>query len=194
MKKKLRPLLVVLPVVLAAYLLGTYLARLEVAARRTHRSACTSLGLTPFKARVTPAHVWLTMLDGTAYPLARLHGRLVGLNFWLTTCQPCLQEIPSLVDLARRYEGHGLAVLLVATDKEPGVVEPVVQKLLQTGALPSNVVLLHDRSGRLARRMGTRKFPETYLVSTTGDWLGRVVGDRDWNSRVATACVFPRLP
>lgn len=191
---RLKSLIFLFPLALSGYLLGTYALRLDVAAERTHRSACTSLGLEPVNLPMSPAQLQLTTLQGDPFPLAKLQGRFVILNFWLTTCAPCLQELPSLVELGRRYQGHGLAMLLVVTDKDLGGIQTFIREMPRLRTLPPNVVLLHDPGGRLAKRLGTVQFPETYLISTSGRWLGRVIGDRDWTSRIATSCVFPRLP
>src|SRR5688572_30789666 len=43
----------------------------------------------------------LPTLDGTNKKLSDYRGKVVILNFWTTTCKPCLEEMPSLADFAR---------------------------------------------------------------------------------------------
>jgi len=42
-------------------------------------------------------------LDSVYLSLDSLHGRLVVLNFWTTSCVPCRGEMPALNDLVKRY-------------------------------------------------------------------------------------------
>src|SRR5205807_209494 len=43
-------------------------------------------------------------------------GRVVLIDFWATTCVPCKQGFPHLLEMQRTYGGKGLVVLTVATD------------------------------------------------------------------------------
>src|SRR5579863_6101639 len=45
-------------------------------------------------------------------------GKLLLLNFWATWCPPCVQEVPSLDQLARELAPKGLVVLGVSVDKD----------------------------------------------------------------------------
>src|SRR4029079_13453119 len=40
-------------------------------------------------------------VNGGKVPLSDYRGKTVVLNFWTTTCQPCLEEMPSLAELAK---------------------------------------------------------------------------------------------
>src|SRR5688500_1699110 len=39
--------------------------------------------------------------DGKQVRLSQFRGKTVVLNFWTTTCQPCLEEMPSLAEFAK---------------------------------------------------------------------------------------------
>src|ERR1700736_730089 len=48
--------------------------------------------------------------------LTQLHGQIVVLNFWATWCAPCVEEVPSLVEMQRRMKAKGVTVLAVSID------------------------------------------------------------------------------
>jgi thiol-disulfide isomerase/thioredoxin len=138
--------------------------------------------------------VRLPDLQGRSHQLTRWKGRLVLLNFWLTTCRPCLEEMPSLLELANRHQGKGLVLVLVSTDKKKKDIDAFIKKVPRLANPPANVVMLHDQGGKLAKRLGTKKFPETYVISPEGRLAGVAVGPRDWTGRAATTCIADKLP
>lgn len=54
----------------------------------------------------------LTSLEGTTVTNRSYKGQIVVLNFWATWCQPCLKEIPELVELAtsKKVQVVGIAL------------------------------------------------------------------------------------
>ncbi len=48
--------------------------------------------------------------------LGQFHGQIVVLNFWATWCAPCVEEVPSLVEMQRRMKVKGVTVLAVSID------------------------------------------------------------------------------
>jgi len=60
----------------------------------------------------------LVDLDGNPWEF-RKHktGRLVLLDFWFSTCGPCLQAMPHLVELQRTYKSYGLEVVGIAYER-----------------------------------------------------------------------------
>lgn len=58
----------------------------------------------------------LPALDGTTVRLSDLRGKVVLIDFWSTTCDPCLAEMPHLVDLYKKHKDSGFVVLAVSRD------------------------------------------------------------------------------
>src|SRR5450631_4366004 len=56
-------------------------------------------------------------LDGKPLKLDAYRGKVILLNFWATWCGPCRAEIPSLIELQKRYKDR-LQVIGLAVDEE----------------------------------------------------------------------------
>ena len=55
----------------------------------------------------------LTDIKGQKWTLSELKGKVVVLNFWFTSCPPCIQEMPDLNKLTKAYEADNVVFLAV---------------------------------------------------------------------------------
>jgi peroxiredoxin len=55
----------------------------------------------------------LSTVDGQSLSLSELRGKNVLLNYWVTWCIPCLEEMPVLEKLHREYQDQNLVILSV---------------------------------------------------------------------------------
>lgn len=119
----------------------------------------------------------LTGLDGgTASPQA-FRGKLLVLNVWATWCHPCRQEMPSLERLARSVDPRRMAVVGLSVDDD--------KRLVQEFVLQHHVTfpIFVDADMRIANRiLGIKAFPATFLIAPDGKLVGRISGERDWDS------------
>lgn len=59
----------------------------------------------------------LPSLDGDSISLSDYEGeKVVIVDFWATTCDPCLAEMPELIELYEKKKDQGFEILAVATD------------------------------------------------------------------------------
>ncbi|UKJ06015.1 TlpA family protein disulfide reductase [Solitalea lacus] len=63
-----------------------------------------------------------TTLDGKSLSFEQLKGKVIVVNFWFTTCAPCLKELPELNEIAEYYKQNPNVVFLAfSTDKKEKV-------------------------------------------------------------------------
>jgi peroxiredoxin len=117
---------------------------------------------------------------GKVVTLKSLRGRPVLLNFWATWCAPCAKELPALERLSREMNGR-LTVVAVSVDSDWA---PVKKFFANGTSLP---VLLDDDKA-VAKRFGTEKFPETFLIDSSGR-LMLLFYQAEWDSPDAIDCV-----
>lgn len=117
---------------------------------------------------------------GKPWRLKDQRGKTVVLNFWTMTCKPCLEEMPSLEQLALvARERDDLEVVAISTDK--GWSE--VKSLFKPG---SKLKVLFDPDKAVVRgKFGTRLYPETWVIDPDGVIRARVDGGRDWSAPIA---------
>ncbi len=109
-------------------------------------------------------------------------------NFWSATCAPCLEELPSLVELAQR--SRRVRVVLVNVDESLEEARKLWEQHPFLGPRADWAAWAWDPGGRGARSLGTAKFPETYLVAASGRSRWKVVSSRDWMALPARRCLM----
>jgi thiol-disulfide isomerase/thioredoxin len=126
--------------------------------------------LRPWPAgRPTPA-LQLTSLDGKAWDLARLRGKVVVVNFWASWCGPCVDELPVLNALARRAPER--VVVAGVNYKEP---LDSIERF--AGSHPFAYPVLRDRTGDMFKQWTAGVMPTTILVDRQGRARWRSVGE-----------------
>ena len=121
-------------------------------------------------------------MRGVPVKLSSFRGKTVVLNFWTRTCRPCLEEMPSLSDLAKVLATRKDVVMLtVTTEAGPDAVRDTLKSILQTDA-PPFAVLFDGESKVVGDAYGTHLFPETWIIDPQGVIRARFDGARDWST------------
>ena len=55
-------------------------------------------------------------LDGTAFELKDFKGKFIVINLWYIGCPPCVEEIPKLNKLVKKYKGKDVVFLALTVD------------------------------------------------------------------------------
>ena len=112
----------------------------------------------------------LADLDGNPVRLADLRGRPVVVNFWASSCAPCVDEFPLLAAALERHRSEGLAVIgIVYRDRS----EAAREFMSRMGA-PWPAAM--DPAEMVASAYGVLGPPESYFIGRDGRIAGRQIG------------------
>lgn len=102
--------------------------------------------------------------------IAEAPARLLIVNFWATTCAPCVKELPHFMEINRRYETNPeFKMLLVSLDRAKDLER--VKKFMTDKDIRAEVVLLDDN-----KRMNT--------------WIPRI--DPEWGGEIPVTVFYRR--
>ena len=136
------------------------------------------LRIEPDKERPAPEFA-LEDLSGRVIGLRNFRGKVVFLNFWATWCRPCRREMPAMEELHREFRDRGLEI--VAVNFREGKDD--IWKFLQELGVTFTVLL--DRDGKVSEQYGVWHLPVSYIINRRGEFVGKVSGSREWDSKEA---------
>ena len=116
-----------------------------------------------------------TLSDGTtSIHLASYRGRVVLLSFWATWCEPCVVELPSLLDL--HHDQPDLAILAVSVDQDPNAYTSFLVRH------HVDLTTVRDPAQSAAKLYHSEAWPETYVIDRQGVIRRKFVGAQDWST------------
>ena len=98
-------------------------------------------------------------------------------NFWFTTCKPCVSELPELEALHQELAQKGGAVIGInafTLDGEEGAISDAKDLLSKKGVSYQNIWFASDsEAGKFTS--GLYAFPTTYVVDSNGNIVGEPI-------------------
>ncbi|MCW5959841.1 MAG: TlpA family protein disulfide reductase [Pyrinomonadaceae bacterium] len=110
----------------------------------------------------------IVSITGKSFGPNELIGKVVVLNFWFTSCPPCLKEIPELNNIVDEYSGKDVVFLAFATDKKDQIEAFIAENPFKYNLIPEATMLMlrflePDKNGRMETA-----FPTHIVVDRTG--------------------------
>lgn len=143
-----------------------------------------SLGLAPLDGQLTdrpsldagkPAPGFETDdIDGYVQSLKKYEERIVLLDFWYTTCAPCIKDAPRLADLHEKHAEDGLRIIGISPDSESNIREFAKKfghdwpQILETADDPIHM------------DYRVRGYPAKFLIDREGKIICGQIGDGFW--------------
>jgi thiol-disulfide isomerase/thioredoxin len=104
-------------------------------------------------------------LAGVQQPIAQWSQRLLIINFWASWCAPCIEEVPLLVRMQKKYQDRGLQIIGIAADSQLNAAKFAQKLEINYPTLPDE-----SRAIEFSKRVGNRLalLPFSIVVGADG--------------------------
>jgi len=116
----------------------------------------------------------LPSIDGKIVRLSDYEGKVVILDFWATWCRPCVMEMPSFVQLMKKYSGQPFAVIGVDLDRR--VSKEGIKSFLKSHNINYTIVMGMSERSVLERFGGIPAIPTAFIIDKNGYIRQKLVG------------------
>lgn len=124
-------------------------------------------------------HAKYKSIDGKNIEMTKLNAPVVIYNFWASWCIPCLEEMPSMMALKKRYSPDQIEILAFNTDEDNqlGNVEKTMKKIKMT----DEFTIILDKESKIVNEFKISAIPVT-IVYHRGKVVHLSNGPMDFNS------------
>lgn len=113
-----------------------------------------------------PIDIHFTALDGREVDLAKLKGKVVLVEFWSTSCGPCVGEMPTVKAAYQKLHAQGFEVVGISLDDK----ESVLRRFIKEKDLPwPQHFEANGWENKFAVRYGIFSIPTMWLVDKAGN-------------------------
>ena len=123
-------------------------------------------------ARRQQADFTLTDLQGNAWNLKNLAGKVVLVNFWATWCPPCRKEMPALDKLYQQFKDQGFVILAIS-DEGASTVKPFIEQ-----QIPVSYPVLLDPGRKVNDLFQVVGIPKSFVYDRTGKMVAQSIDMR----------------
>lgn len=116
-------------------------------------------------------------IDGRDYDLSKSSAKLVIVNFWASWCAPCVEEIPSLVQLARHFKDQ-VEIVAISADEDAKDIRIFLKSFPELN--DKNIFIVQDPGERYKELYQVNRLPESFIVKADKKLEKKVIGSITW--------------
>ena len=102
-------------------------------------------------------------LNKNIFSIQDFKGKTLFINYWATWCNPCLAEMPSMVELYNQYKDDKNIVFLYLSKEDRSTIIDYIPKDEALAQLPLYKIITDDEL------FSTRGIPTTFIVDGSGE-------------------------
>lgn len=133
--------------------------------------ACVLVTTSLFAATKMPSFSLPDVVSGETVNSSSFEGKSLLVTFFATWCPPCIQEVPTLIELQKSYKNMGFSVIGLSVDQGGS---KVVKKLVLKKSINYPVMMTDDRT--MQNFGGVYGIPVSFLVNKKGNVVKKYTG------------------
>lgn len=115
-------------------------------------------------AMIAPEISGLDILNGLNISLNSIKGKYVFIDFWSTTCAPCIAEFPNIKEVYEKFDRNKFEVIGIVEDRtQDGKIKEFIEKK----SLPWPNINMFIKSTNI-KGYDIKSYPTTYLINPNG--------------------------
>lgn len=118
------------------------------------------------------------LIDGKLFSIQIFKNKIVIMNFWASWCAPCVEEVPSLVELTKKNKD--IVVLAISGDTKLDELLAFMKSFPDFNKAPFYQVW--DNNSAFLKDFNIIKLPESYIFNRKGQMVKRISGTLNWNT------------
>lgn len=128
-------------------------AALSISRTAAQRAKELGIDVLPFPVLGLPYDFALTSVDGRVMDSAVFQGKVLLIDFWATSCWPCIKKIPRVKELYAKWHPQDLEIISVNLNRDEGTMTDAVKSLsmpwpqVMAPGEPSTRELWHQATG-----------------------------------------------
>jgi thiol-disulfide isomerase/thioredoxin len=125
-------------------------------------------------------------IDGATVTTEAERGKVLIINFWASWCEPCVAEVPSLIELVKAFPGQ-VSLIAISGDNSLEDINAFLKSFPQMK--DKNISIVWDEDHALMQKYGTERLPESYVVGKDGKLVKKIVGSINWHTSDSEAFI-----
>lgn len=131
-------------------------------------------------SEITLPNITLTTIANESINLTDTPNKTIIINFWASWCTPCIEEMPSLLQLANNTPDEIILIAISIDNNIPDLTN-FLNKINYQSKPNSNIYFVFDENKEISRNyFKTVKVPETFIIKNN-KIIKKVIGAVDWN-------------
>ena len=118
-------------------------------------------------------------IEGMDIEMTKLDSPVVIYNFWASWCIPCLEEMPSMIALKKKFPADKMKILAINTDEEDQIAN--IQKTMKKVNMTDEFIIVADQGAKLVDQFKISAIPVT-IIYHRGKVVHMSKGPMDFNS------------
>lgn len=124
----------------------------------------------------------LQTLNGEAFDMEQLKGKVIFLNLWATWCGPCRAEMPAIESLYKGIAHEDLAFVMLSIDRKNDEIK--VKNYVKTKGFTFPVYLVQSPfPNQLPEALQVPSIPTTFVINKKGEIVYKNVGTANYDTK-----------